>query len=203
MLLRCLPLLLASVSFVGCASSSTEQPGEPSSGEPATQSGEPRPERGEQRQLTVSNTTESDPSLPAEALRAETALERARSLGSAAGSVKVDYAPPADGVYDPNAPDKTTARRVLFEAVTFLPSTSSAGSEITVTGDFPSSAEVVVTNERFEVLATTSTQRSATSGLAEAVVTVPATDGQQLVLVRDMSWVKPMSFEVGVKTRAR
>lgn len=135
---------------------------------------------------TVS-TEEGLSSLPS-ALREQTALDRARVLDAKSGKVTVDYAP---SPYE-------TPTQLAFEAVTF---DANVASEIAVAGDFPSSATVIVTNDRFEPLAFSRTSRSASSGLAEAALRVPAGEGGRMVLVRDPKWVKPMTFEVRVRGR--
>jgi hypothetical protein len=129
-------------------------------------------------------------SLPS-MLRSQTALERARALDLESGSVSVEYAP---------SPYDTGAKPLAFEAVTFA---ADAADEVTVAGDFPSSATVIVTNERFEPLAAARTVRSTTSGLAEANIRLPAGGGGRIVLVRDPKWVKPMTFEVGIRGSGR
>ena len=131
------------------------------------------------------DTTEA--ALRSTSLRSLTALDRVRTLEGEAGTVAVDYVPTTDPY--------STQRHVAFEAVAF--DAANATSEIAVSGDFPSSALVIVTNERFEPLAASRTVRRS-SGVAEASVRVPAGDGQRLVLVRDPKWVKPMTFDVRV-----
>lgn len=135
--------------------------------------------------------TSAEIALTSSSLRAQTALDRLRELDAEAGSLNVDYAP---------SPSETVAyeRRVAFEAVTFEASPDGAAVAVAVAGDFPSSATVIVTNERFEPLAAAQTRRDAESGLAAATVRVPAGSGKRLVLVRDPKWVKPMTFEVSV-----
>lgn len=157
--------LLACLSFFGCAAPSVE--------------------------TTETETTESGLTSVSSMLRAQTALDRARTLDAETGSVSVDYAPSA---YEP------LTGRLAFEAVTFA---ADAEAEISVAGDFPSAATVIVTNERFEPLAVTRTARSETSGLAEAAVRIPAGVGQRFVLVRDPQWVKPMRFDVSVTGSGR
>ena len=67
---------------------------------------------------------------------------------------------------------------------------------VTVEGDFPGAPRVLVTDENFRVLAAT---RGVQTELgAQASVVLPSHTGKKLVLVRDMLWVKPMTFEVSV-----
>jgi hypothetical protein len=139
----------------------------------------------------ITATDESGLSSLPSVLRAQTALDRARALDVESGSVSVQYAP---------SPYDTGAQPLAFEAVTFA---ADAAEEVTVAGDFPSSATVIVTNESFEPLAAARTARSTTSGLAEATIRVPAGKGGRIILVRDPKWVKPMTFEVGVRGSGR
>lgn len=143
----------------------------------------------------IGSTSESGLTSLSSMLRAETALDRARALDVESGSVAVEYAP---SPYEP-----AEGRRLAFEAVTFEANGESEATEINVAGDFPSAATVIVTNDRFEPLAVSRTTRSATSGLAEAALRVPAGEGQRFVLVRDPKWVKPMTFEVSVRGSGR
>lgn len=65
---------------------------------------------------------------------------------------------------------------------------------VTVKGDFPGAPRVLVVDDTFRVVA--STTATSTDGLEEAVVT--AHPGKRFVLVRDKLWVKPMTFDVTV-----
>lgn len=170
MILRSLSLV-ACLCFVGCAA--------PSAGE----------------ETEVASSSESGLTSLSSMLRAQTALDRARTLDLEAGSVAVDYAP---SPYEP-----VEGRRLAFEAVTFEASAASEPTDIAVAGDFPSDATVIITNDRFEPLAVSRTRRSTTSGLAEAALRVPAGEGQRFVLVRDPKWVKPMTFEVAIRPGAQ
>ncbi len=67
---------------------------------------------------------------------------------------------------------------------------------VSVAGDFPGAPRVLVTDENFRVLA--AGRGVATETGAQASVVVPSHTGKKLVLVRDMLWVKPMTFEVNV-----
>ena len=131
----------------------------------------------------------SEVALTSRSLRGATAVERVRMLDPKAGALHVEYAPEAD-------PSAQYTTRVPFEAVAF---TAERTTELTVAGDFPSSATLVATNENFEPLATARTVRDSTSSVSAATVRLPAGDGPRLVLVRDPKWVKPMSFQVRVR----
>ncbi len=67
---------------------------------------------------------------------------------------------------------------------------------INVTGDFPGAPRVIVTDENFRVLA--GTRAVSTENGEEASLALNARPGKKLVLVRDMLWVKPMTFTVTV-----
>ena len=156
-------LFAAGFLFVGCAA--------PSTGD---------------AEIEITESSESGLGSLSSMLRAQTALDRARAVDTASGSVEVAYAP---SPYE-------RSEHVAFEAVTFA---AEAATEVSVAGDFPSSATVVVTNDRFEPLAVSRTTRSAASGVGRVTVRVPAGGG--MVLVRDPKWVKPMTFEVSVRGR--
>ena len=127
--------------------------------------------------------------LTSVSLRSFTALDRVRSLPGETGSVAVDYVPSTEG----NA--YSTVRNLPFEAVSF--EAASTRSTVAVSGEFPSSALVVVTNDRFEPIAASRTVRTAT-GASETSLMLPPGDGQRFILVRDPKWVRPMTFEVVV-----
>lgn len=131
----------------------------------------------------------SEEALTPGSLRDRTALDRLRVLGPSESSIAVEYAPPADGAY-PGA-----SRDVAFEPVRI--EAPGEASEITVAGDFPSTATVLVTDESFRVVAAAATSPSA-EGLEEARVRVSGGVAGRLVLVRDPKWVRPMVFEVRV-----
>ncbi len=67
---------------------------------------------------------------------------------------------------------------------------------VAVAGDFPGSPRVLVTDENFRVLA--ATRGTATETGDQASLVVANRPGKKLVLVRDMLWVKPMTFEISV-----
>ena len=67
---------------------------------------------------------------------------------------------------------------------------------VDVAGDFPGSPRVLVTDENFRVLA--ATRGVATETGDQASLVVANRPGKKLVLVRDMLWVKPMTFEISV-----
>jgi len=117
--------------------------------------------------------------------------------------------------YEPNAYAPT--RHVPFLAIELTPGEATARSEetgtvgggvrpmngqtgteltINVAGDFPGSPRVLVTDENFRVLA--ATRGVPTEAGAQASVVLPNHTGKKLVLVRDMLWVTPMTFEVSV-----
>lgn len=101
------------------------------------------------------------------------------------GTQQVEYLPDAAHGYVEGAP-------VAFEAVPFTATTSGEAVQVTVEGDFPSSATVVVTDSQMRVAGFSSTR-----GLDRTALTVTApADG--FVLVRDLRWVKPMRFDVRV-----
>jgi hypothetical protein len=120
-------------------------------------------------------------------------LDRLRSIPFVMpdGTVRVEYAPDGYRHLRPSTP----AAPVAFEAVWLPPAAST--SVVSVEGDFPSSAAVVVTDRDFRVLAASRTAPVA-EGHDRARVRIPAGDGDRLVLVRDPRWVKPMTFEVRV-----
>lgn len=66
---------------------------------------------------------------------------------------------------------------------------------ISVTGDFPGSPRVLVVDENFRVLAGTNGTTNE-FGQDQANLVVPATGGKKMILVRDLRWVRPMSFMV-------
>lgn len=66
---------------------------------------------------------------------------------------------------------------------------------VSVTGDFPGSPRVLVVDEEFRVLAAT-TGTTNEFGQDQANLVVPATGGKKMILVRDLRWVRPMSFMV-------
>jgi hypothetical protein len=84
---------------------------------------------------------------------------------------------------------------VPFEPVRLPPAASA--SVVSVEGDFPSAAAVVVTDGDFRVLAASRTVPVA-EGHDRARVRIPASDGERLVLVRDSQWARPMTFEVRI-----
>ena len=117
------------------------------------------------------------------------------------------------GAYEPNAyattrhvpflaieltPGEATARAEETVAGGVRPMNGQAGSKLTINveGDFPGSPRVLVTDENFRVLA--ATRGVATEAGARAPVVLPNHTGKKLVLVRDMLWVTPMTFEVSV-----
>lgn len=143
----------------------------------------------------IASTSESGLTSISSLLRSQTALDRARALDAESGSVAVEYAP---SPYEP-----AEGRRLAFEAVTFEANAEGDATEVAVSGDFPSAATVIVTNDRFEPLVVSRTTRSTTSGLAEAAIRIPAGEGQRFILVRDPKWVRPMTFEVSVRGSER
>lgn len=122
-------------------------------------------------------------------LRARTALDRIRDLEAEEGSIRVDYAPPEEGY------ESSDAHGVSFEPVKF--EGSDDHKVVSVAGNFPSVATVVVTDAQFHVLAVKRTNANA-DGVAQANVRIPSGKGERFVLVRDPKWVKPMSFDVHV-----
>ena len=84
-----------------------------------------------------------------------------------------------------------TGDDVKYEAVQF--GGAGAPATVSVSGAFPSSATVIVTDEDFHVV-----QVARTTDAGEASVRVPAGSGGRFVLVRDLKWVKPMTFHVNV-----
>lgn len=92
-----------------------------------------------------------------------------------------------DAPADPNATSAGALRPMNGEA---------APLTVSITGDFPGSPRVLVTDERFRVLA--AARGVATETGDQASLVVANRPGKKLVLVRDMLWVKPMTFEVTV-----
>ena len=132
----------------------------------------------------------TEAALSPRSLRQRTALERARVLGAAEGEMRVDYVPSTA------QPDYFGAVEALpFEAVQFEASTAPVTVE--VSGDFPSSATVVVTDEHFRVMTVARTSASA-EGISEARLRLPSGTGGRFILVRDPLWSKPMAFDVSV-----
>lgn len=71
------------------------------------------------------------------------------------------------------------------------------GQTITVRGDFPGRPRVLVVDESFTQLASTTAQALA-DGTEQATLVVPRDGGRRFVLVRDSLWSKPMDFQIGV-----
>ena len=67
---------------------------------------------------------------------------------------------------------------------------------VDVAGEFPGAPRVLVTDENFNVIA--GTRARTTESGAEASLDIVTNRGKKFVLVRDMLWVTPMSFEVTV-----
>lgn len=120
-----------------------------------------------------------------ELLRAQTKLEGLVELGED-GTAVVHY-----------ARDPEYVGPVRFEAVRFAPSARGA-VDVTIAGDFPSDALVVVTDAAFNVLDAALTQ-TIDDGLGSAHLRVPVEAAEDhFVLVRDRAWQNPMTFEVAI-----
>lgn len=135
----------------------------------------------------------SDDALSSSTLRARTDLSNVTHIGEA-GASSIDYVPEA---YAPNGAHEAPK----FEAVSF-DATPGKRVSITVGGDFPSNASVLVADSNFRVLASAKT-KATDDGQATTVVANLTRPGQHFVLVRDALWVKPMTFDVSVRQIAR
>jgi hypothetical protein len=118
-------------------------------------------------------------------LRSRTRLAKVVEV-QADGTSRVEYEPDADAAYLGDAP--------AFEAVPFR-AAAGAPLDITVGGDFPSNAQVVVTDADFRVVGVSTTQSALDHEAASISVAAP---GSGFVLVRDLRWVRPMQFDVRV-----
>lgn len=67
---------------------------------------------------------------------------------------------------------------------------------VSVTGPFPSTPQIVVTDGAFQPIA--NVRGHTTADGAEAALQTTATPGKKFVLIRDKLWVKPMSFQVTI-----
>lgn len=70
------------------------------------------------------------------------------------------------------------------------------GQAVTVTGNFPGRPRVLIVDESFKQLASTTAQTLA-DGTEQASFNVPRA-GKRFVLVRDALWSKPMQFQISV-----
>jgi hypothetical protein len=141
--------------------------------------------------------------LNATNLRAATALKGTVTAGSAAtlsyNREDSDYprgipylalqivAPPAPSYADDPASG----------GITMKSGDALGGQTITVTGDFPGRPKVIVVDQNFVQLAST-TAKTLADGTAQATVEAPRGVEKRFVLVHDARWSKPMSFQVSV-----
>jgi hypothetical protein len=70
------------------------------------------------------------------------------------------------------------------------------GQAVTVSGNFPGRPRVLIVDESFKQLASTTAQTLA-DGTDQATFAVPR-EGKRFILVRDSLWSKPMQFQIGV-----
>jgi hypothetical protein len=117
------------------------------------------------------------------------------------GTITVGYNP---AEYDPGA-------KLPFIAVELLPSTTTPALNVAprnvtgqseqlvvkVKGEFPGAPRVLVTNEKFRVIA--ATNGAPAEGGVAASLNIPMTSGKRFVLVRDDRWVRPMQFDVSME----
>ncbi|MDB4935931.1 MAG: hypothetical protein JWP87_2903 [Labilithrix sp.] len=71
------------------------------------------------------------------------------------------------------------------------------GQSITVQGNFPGRPKVLVVDENFRQL-TSTTAKTLPDGTERAEFAAPRGAGKRFILVRDGRWSKPMQFEIGV-----
>lgn len=71
-----------------------------------------------------------------------------------------------------------------------LADADAASLSVNVQGDFPSTPQILVVDEGFNVLGE--------AHGADPVIVPQAAPGKKLVLVRDQEWVRPMDFEISV-----
>jgi hypothetical protein len=115
-----------------------------------------------------------------------------------AGTITVAYEP---SLYTPSRHVPFLAVELPAEAVresaNLRPMNGpTAPLSVNVAGDFPGAPRVLVTDENFRVLA--GTRAVSTENGEEASLALNTRPGKKLVLVRDMLWVKPMTFTVSV-----
>jgi hypothetical protein len=126
--------------------------------------------------------------MSAESLQEQTKLEAAVTVDEH-GVARVNY------VGDP-----AYFGPVRFEAVRFAP--AAAGKvNVALQGDFPSNADVLVTDAAFHVIANTRTVPSKNGDSATLMAEIEE-PGDHFVLVRDQDWQNPMTFEVAVDLSA-
>ncbi len=106
------------------------------------------------------------------------------------GSVTIAYEPGSHYLSDQNG-------YVPFLGVELMPSTSEETEDLSirVTGNFPSTPRVLVTDESFRVVAGSRAANVQQDG-DHVTVTVPASTSRRFVLVRDQRWVEPMQFDI-------
>ncbi len=122
----------------------------------------------------------------AAALRSASALEGNVAVGS---SMTVSYEHGEAGY----------PRTVPYLAVEIRPDSSAASElqEITVQGQFPGTPRILIVDDKFKVVARSSTSSRQADGTSIATVLAPRS-GTRLVLVRDSLWSKSMTFDVRV-----
>lgn len=134
------------------------------------------------QELADGETTESS----ADELRVKQLRDRSKAANiveaHADGTARVLYSPGA--LYAGESP--------YWEAVSFQTEPGTA-VQVSVQGDFPGAAEVVVTDARFRILAQGST---ADGDRAALRLRAPA---DSKVFVRDMLWDRPMTFDIRVQ----
>ncbi len=111
------------------------------------------------------------------------------------GTLAVTYEPT---LYAPSGWN-TARSRVPYLAIELPPRASAAflaPPTVKVTGDFPGSPDIVVTDASFRAL-TTTRGRQAVGGI-EGKLPIVSSRGKKFVLVRDLLWVRPMTFHVTV-----
>ena len=122
----------------------------------------------------------------AAALRSASALEGNLAVGS---SITVSY----------DHGEARYPRTVPYLAVEIRPepAAASAPQEITIQGVFPGTPRILVVDDKFNVLAQSSSSSKQADGSSIATVLAPRS-GTRLVLVRDSLWSKSMTFDVRV-----
>ena len=121
----------------------------------------------------------------AASLREATDVEGSLAVGSA---ITVQYEHSAE------------YKRVPYLAVEILADAKATGAElqeITVQGNFPGTPRVLVVDEQFHVLVTTTTTVKQADG-TQLTTTLAPRHGTRMVIVHDALWSMPMSYEVRV-----
>lgn len=144
-----------------------------------------------------SSTESSGSSTPAavdvndaEALKGATDVEGTLPVGSA---VTIGYARKPEYTQVPYLAVELVAAKSTPENVP-----ASATQEITVKGTFPGSPKVLVVDESYAVLATSSDPVVQADGSSITTVQAPRSAKSRFVLVHDALWSAPMTFEIGI-----